>query len=349
MSQLWKAWSSTAQFLRRNRYRVVLVSAAGLGTAAAAVYVRRQYSAFQAVLAAEREAGAGALRATYVSNSHTTQSALQALLPLLRAAVRDAPGADVDVIVRQLRAPQGDRGAKRPLWMRLQRATFAEVVGVACLMAALQTSLALQLNLLGRYSATPREVEPLPSRATLQSHTQDAFLTSVRSRLLAPPSIGAFIDEVPSETLPLKTRMGKEDVRKVCRTLAKTLLAKRPRVLAPEFLFCGAVPDADIDNEDADLTALFDESVDLAAALEFDRVVEAAAVHLIDTMLDNVTEDEWGAGIGTPCAQLLAPLHRAANVAMEKVPDTLRVLPDVERFAAAVLLSGEREWSCSVR
>lgn len=348
-------WSSTSQFLSSNRLRFLFVSVAGVGAATAAVYARRQYGALQAVLAAERAAGAGVLRAAFFSNARTTESALQALLPLLRSAVRAAPGADVDVVVRQLRMAQHNREDKRAMWTQLQRVTFVELVGAACLVATLQATLALQLNLLGRHSATPSEVEPLPSHGPLRTKSRDVFLSRVRTLLLAPPAVASFLDKVATlaaaelATLSLKDPMHRNDAERFAMGLAKRVLQQHPQMLSPVFLFGDVVTDDSDSEADVDLQALFDESIDLAAALEFDLVVEEATEHLIDVMLDNVTAQEWGVDRGTPCAQLLAPLHRAANDIMERVPDSLRTLPAVEQLGAAVLLSGEREWRVSGR
>lgn len=337
-------WDATTRYVRTNRARVLFLSVAGVGVAATGVFLHGQYRRLNAFMDMQRQEGARALRAVFVGNSQTVLDALNALLPLMRELLRDAPRAEADDLVAALRDPSTDKQKKRVLWERLKVCTIVELVGAAYLVAAVHAVLSLQVNLLSRYSRTDdtAPVQPLPSR-TLRPATKAAFLGSVREHVLSDRFLDALLASLSVDAaaeladVPLKGRLRRGDVDLIAAGVRGAFRTRSLHELTGDWLF--AVEEAD--EMDDDFRALIDESLDLALELDVSAVVHAQAEFLVSAALDGVSEEEWGGDEGVPMAQLLAPLHKAGGMLLERVPDGLGGERAGQQFAAAVLISGE--------
>lgn len=337
-------WDTTTRYVRTNRARVLFLSVAGVGVAATGVFLHGQYRRLNAFMDEQRQEGARALRAVFVGNTQTVIDGLNALLPLMRELLRDAPRAEADDLVTALRDPATDKRKKRALWDRLKVCTLAELLGAAYLVATLHAVLSLQVNLLSRYARADdtAPVEPLPSRA-LRPATKAAFLRAVREHVLSDRFLEALLAALAADAaaeladVSLKARMRRGDVEHATAGASATFRARGLHELTGDWLF--AVDGAE--DMDEDFRTLIDESLDLALELDVATVIHEQAAFLVNAALDGVSVDEWGGEEGVPLAQLLAPLHKAGGALLEGVPDGLQGERTGQQFAAAVLISGE--------
>ncbi len=343
---LRELWASTARYLRSNRARVIFMSLAGVGMAATSVFLHSQYRRVHQILDEQRAIGARVLRARYVANSQTVKDCLDALLPIARGCVKDGPFIKAEHLVLMLRDPTVDKGKKRDLWERLKIATFVELIGAAYIVAMLHAVLSLQCNLVFRdFGVDENALVELPPTQPIGTDTKNAYMHKVREHVLSASFVNAVfsaLEDIATNELAevsLKQRLGRDDVARRVRHICDMVNFHGLDELSGNWLFA-------VDNErdlDEDVQALLAESVDLANELDISKVIHEATFSLLDSVLDQITVVEWGNSQRIPCAQLLAPLHKAGNELLECVPDCLDTEPVGQQFAAAVLISGEQE------
>jgi len=303
-------------YVRANRVRFALLSAAGVGVATAAVYGRRYYSAFQRVLAEEREAGTRALRAKYVANSYVTEAAAAALLPLVKAKI-PSPHALV-VAMRAGDKNNNNNNMKKnkvQRWEEIRDTTLVMLAASAAAIASLYVALVLATNLCREEDFDEYIRQKIIVSAIAES-TQ-----CLEERAL-----------VVGKSIPLKKKLTKGDVREVAENMLRD---QRLKLMDENWLF-----NADSDNDNTDVVTMevrdrLNEALDLANTLQYRSTVLDATHHVLDCILDRIKPEEWN----RPCAHLLNSIQQAANHTLNNLPQSLRNLPSVEKFGVSVFLS----------
>lgn len=291
-------------YVKANRVRFALLSVAGVGVATAAVYGRRYYGAIQQVWAAEREAGARALRGKYVANSYVTEAAAAALLPLIRNKI-PTPKA----LVAALRSGSVKKADKVKTWEQVRDTTLVMLASTAAATASVYVALVLATNLCREDG--------------LNEHIRDKIINAAIEDSVACLQERAL---VTGKSLPLKKKVGRDDLRNIAEQM---LNDERLKLFDENWIF------ADQSDATVEVKDRLNECMDLANTLEYRSAVLDATHHVLDCMVDNVRPEQWN----KPCAQLLSSIQQVANQSLTQLPESLRILPSVEHLGVAVFLS----------
>lgn len=312
-------WSAISRYVRANRVRVLLLSAAGAGAVTVAYYGRRYYQLIQAGIEAERAEGARRLRARYVSNAIAASQAAKAILPILVNALKDTNVANVDELVSGLKTNNVKDKVRR--WEEVRNATFIEFVGAIYITTILNVTVSLQSNLIRRdetQDCTNREMY----HSIIGKRLEEGIAELIKT-------IETIVKEIG--TLPLKRRVSKTDMKQLIESIMDKVRSSTANLLSADYLYesCDIVPEP--------VSNLLDESLDLSITLDTPHVMYQVSKHVLETLFDSV---EWKTS-PAPCASVLAPMHTAATNILTDVPSDLQRIPAIERFGAAVFLSGE--------
>lgn len=382
---------SGLRFSRRHSTKIALFTLTAGAAVAFAAYLRSQLAAVNASLESHRIAGARNLRLIFLSNVNAVRLAFRPLMAVSSEVFQQIPMVDSTVYLQPLRTGVvKDRAEKRQLWEGVKVAAVTRLISSVYVVAIVYAVLCLEMNLVARYtnSTTEAPIQGLPA-GRLRETTVKTFLEQVKGRLLALDCVQHMVTRVEKlvrrdiSRIPLTERLALRDVQYLFVSVlnevskpecdetggsdgtddgAKGLAVQ---VLQTWVLVGGNSP-RDVDFAavtDPNLDWLIKESLDLCEILEFDRVVQANAGVVLNSVMswlkDDVFDGDNSSEKRVPFAQLFARFDAlAVRLLREANQDSGghesgegsggldKVLAESEhsaQFAASVFLSGEKE------
>jgi hypothetical protein len=300
---------------QRNKRKLLLISMASVGAAAAIVYARRQYAAIREAMDAERSIGALSLRSVYVASRRTVDSTLRALLRPGRERVFACAAANPDALVAKLKTDL--TGAeKKQVWERLKIAAIVRLVVSIFYVVIVYAILLVQVNLVARYSTSDSDapIEELDG-GELSLESKQRFLSLARRRLFEEGGIEALTALVAEATeevigpVKLTAKVGPDDMRDMLRNVCRLVEIRgkldgtgtsqrdngpdyneRPQVFSAHWLLSGGGESG----EDENVCQLVNESLDLCEALDYESLVQSSVDTLMDVAGGLVDGYVWG-------------------------------------------------------
>jgi Peroxin-3 len=290
-----------ARYLRRNRRHVILISLAGLGSAAAVWYARRQYRAITTTLDTERIWGAQNLRAVYFASKRTIDSTLRALLKPGRERISLCEGANPDPLVLLLRSSI-DGAEKKEVWERLKVSSIVKLLVSIYYATLVYVILLVQVNLVARYSTSNADapVQDLPD-GSLTLESKQRFLSLARRRLFEERGIEELVRIISEATrevvrpVRLSEKVGPEEIRGLLHRICRSVESRGGLELERE---CEGSNDLAVlsarwlltplqeDPADANAVHLVNESLDICDTLGYDDLVRSCVNSVLDVVGD---------------------------------------------------------------
>lgn len=335
LSSMWGSpyVQSGLRFVRRNSGKIALFTVVTGSAVAAATYMRRQMRAVNESIEEERTIGARKLRAVFIANSHTVRSAFRALLPIAKDILSGTDRVNALQYITKLREKPLDRQEKEELWDKVKVASVTHLLSATYIAAVLYSALALQMNLLARYTNSSMEapVQSLPS-GTLSAVTSKTFLDLARKNLLDRKRVDVITKRIEElvkiqvQDTGLSERMGHIDVECLCAGILGTIETDAPmdenereeetgekpaedNLSSPQhwlFRYEERVSDAAGSvARDGNYDWLVQESLDLCEILDFSGVVFSNASSVLSYALADFRDEMMRSEAQLPFAHIL--------------------------------------------
>lgn len=360
--------------MRRNSGKIALFALASGSAIAAATYMRRQMRVVDESLEVERTTGARKLRAVFMANSQTVRSAFRALLPIVKDILSGMDRVNASQYVAKLREKREkpfSRKEKQELWDKVKVASVTHLMSSTYIMAVLYGALALQMNLLARYTNSNLDapVQALPS-GTLSAVTSKNFLDLARKNLLESKRVDFItqrIEEIVKihvQDTGLAERLSHIDIECLCANIlgaleADGLLEENERGSVTDelpavdnlgsahhwlFRYGDSLSNTPASiSRDANYEWLVQESLDLCEVLDFNGVVFNSASSVLSFALADFRDEMSNEQKELPFAHILprfeGMVQRILPAAKDDNENGVPVL--VESDLEGILSSGE--------